>query len=209
MEERDLPYRPIPLPQKTKVSPLGRDEEGTGFRRRSDGNRNIFLMFSSLTERNITAQRQNGGGGEVIPSMQGCKRSPPSVVSSLRMMVSMASLARSRSVFRSMYSACKQTDHHQQPPSANPSPPPSQSVGDRQTKGPGSGGEAKRRRGEGAKVGRIRRRGQKRTSELALEYIISSALRTTKGSFSCHSLFLRVSGLCTSFATLIEIRETK
>lgn len=115
MEERDLPYRPIPLPQKTKVSPLGRDEEGTGFRRRSDGNRNIFLMFSSLTERNITAQRQNGGGGEVIPSMQGCKRSPPSVVSSLRMMVSMASLARSRSVFRSMYSACKQTHrrrHH-------------------------------------------------------------------------------------------------
>jgi hypothetical protein len=30
------------------------------------------------------------------------------------------------------------------------------------------------------------------TSELAFEYIISSAFRTTTGSFSCHSLFFLV-----------------
>ena len=30
------------------------------------------------------------------------------------------------------------------------------------------------------------------TSELALEYMISSAFRTTIGSFSCHSLFFLV-----------------
>lgn len=34
-----------------------------------------------------------------------------------------------------------------------------------------------------------------KTSELALEYMISSALRTTMGSFSCHSLFFLVAEL--------------
>lgn len=45
---------------------------------------------------------------------------------------------------------------------------------------------------------------ERKTSELALEYMISSALRTTTGSFSCHSLFFLVAGLWASLTTLIK-----
>jgi len=44
----------------------------------------------------------------------------------------------------------------------------------------------------------------RKTSELALEYMISSALRTTAGSFSWHSLFFMVAGLWASTTTLIK-----
>lgn len=51
-----------------------------------------------------------------------------------------------------------------------------------------------------------RERGEKRrlTSELALEYIISSALKTTIGSFICHSAFFLVTALCLSCTALIK-----
>lgn len=48
------------------------------------------------------------------------------------------------------------------------------------------------------------REDNEQTSELALEYIISSALKTTIGSFICHSLFFLVAVLCLSYTNLIK-----
>lgn len=45
------------------------------------------------------------------------------------------------------------------------------------------------------------------TSELALEYMISSALSTTTGSFSWYSLFFLVAEPCISFTTLFSIQQ--
>ncbi|KAL5975876.1 hypothetical protein ACLOJK_020204 [Asimina triloba] len=58
--------------------------------------------------------------------------------------------------------------------------------------------------GTGKPMTKIGCRNRKRTSELALEYMISSAFKTTRGSFSCHSLFFFVEALWTSFTTLIK-----
>jgi hypothetical protein len=46
-----------------------------------------------------------------------------------------------------------------------------------------------------------------KTSELALEYMISSAFNTTTGNFSCHSLFFLVAALCASIASLKSNKE--
>lgn len=47
---------------------------------------------------------------------------------------------------------------------------------------------------------------ERKTSELALEYMISSALKTTTGSFSCHSVFFLVDWLWIS-QTILQQRN--